>query len=168
MPHSELHKKKRTKNFVVLSLIIAFMAMIWMITMIRMANAGDILGLPNKFEEQQNSHLENTDKLKEKFFERGAVHLDEIDKMKDDFFKRGAEHQEEIDKAKEAFFNQGALHQQDIDDRKIRYFEQGAIHMKEIDAAFKRWWYSDQASDLAKAIMKKKQAEKQKHATAEE
>lgn len=39
MPHSDLHKKKLSKNLIVLAIIIAFMATIWMVTMVKMAHA---------------------------------------------------------------------------------------------------------------------------------
>lgn len=36
MPHSDLHKKKARKNWAVLAMIMAFVALIWAITMIKM------------------------------------------------------------------------------------------------------------------------------------
>lgn len=36
MPHSELHKKKLKKNLLVLGIIVAFVALIWGITIIKM------------------------------------------------------------------------------------------------------------------------------------
>ena len=36
MPHSDLHKKKRKKNYTILAILGAFIAMIWAITMIKM------------------------------------------------------------------------------------------------------------------------------------
>lgn len=39
MPHSDLHKKKLTKNLIMLAIILGFMVLIWMVTMIKMANA---------------------------------------------------------------------------------------------------------------------------------
>lgn len=38
MPHSELHKKKRKKNMAVLAALIGFMAMVWIITMVKMGS----------------------------------------------------------------------------------------------------------------------------------
>lgn len=43
MPHSDLHKKKLTKNLIMLAIILGFMVLIWMITMVKMANAQDPL-----------------------------------------------------------------------------------------------------------------------------
>ncbi len=37
MPHSDLHKQKLKKNLAVLAMIIGFIAIIWVITMIRIA-----------------------------------------------------------------------------------------------------------------------------------
>jgi hypothetical protein len=36
MPHSDLHKKKRKKNFTILAILFAFIAVVWAITMIKM------------------------------------------------------------------------------------------------------------------------------------
>lgn len=38
MPHSDLHQKKRAKNLLFLAAIFAWIALIWAITMIKMAN----------------------------------------------------------------------------------------------------------------------------------
>lgn len=40
MPIEELHKRKRTKNFIVLAALAAWMALIWIITMVKIANHG--------------------------------------------------------------------------------------------------------------------------------
>lgn len=40
MPLSDLHKKKRTKNLLVLGAIAAWVALIWAVTMIRIADGG--------------------------------------------------------------------------------------------------------------------------------
>jgi len=36
MPHSDLHSQKRKKNYAVLAILCAFIALIWAITMIKM------------------------------------------------------------------------------------------------------------------------------------
>lgn len=36
MPHSDLHKQKRKKNYTILAMLFAFIAVIWAITMIKM------------------------------------------------------------------------------------------------------------------------------------
>ena len=38
MPLSDIHKRKRAKNFMVLGAIVAWIALIWIITMIKIAN----------------------------------------------------------------------------------------------------------------------------------
>lgn len=37
MPHSEVHKKKLKKNLLVMAIIMGFVALIWTITIIKMA-----------------------------------------------------------------------------------------------------------------------------------
>lgn len=37
MPHSDLHKQKKKKNLAILAMVVAFIALIWAITMIRIA-----------------------------------------------------------------------------------------------------------------------------------
>jgi len=39
MPHSELHKKKRKKNWAILAALVVFIAIIWTISIIKIANA---------------------------------------------------------------------------------------------------------------------------------
>ena len=38
MPHSDLHKKKKIKNYVFLAAIIGWIGLIWFITMIKLTN----------------------------------------------------------------------------------------------------------------------------------
>lgn len=38
MPLSDLHKKKRAKNFMILGAIAAWIALIWIVTMVKIAN----------------------------------------------------------------------------------------------------------------------------------
>jgi len=38
MPFSDLHKKKRAKNFMILGAIVAWIALIWIVTMVKIAN----------------------------------------------------------------------------------------------------------------------------------
>jgi len=40
MPLDELHKKKKYKNLMILAIVIGWAALIWAITMIKMANGG--------------------------------------------------------------------------------------------------------------------------------
>ena len=42
MPHSILHKKKLKKNLAVLALIFGFFALVWVITMIKIAQNGHL------------------------------------------------------------------------------------------------------------------------------
>lgn len=39
MPHSDLHKKKKQKNLTILAIIICWVALIWIVTMVKMFNA---------------------------------------------------------------------------------------------------------------------------------
>ncbi len=38
MPLSEIHKRKRSKNFMILAAIAAWIALIWVITMVKIAH----------------------------------------------------------------------------------------------------------------------------------
>ena len=38
MPHADLHRQKRKKNIAVFLIVIALMALIWAVTMIKIAN----------------------------------------------------------------------------------------------------------------------------------
>jgi hypothetical protein len=39
MPLSDIHKRKRAKNMMILAAVFAWIALIWIITMIKIANA---------------------------------------------------------------------------------------------------------------------------------
>ena len=40
MPLSDIHKRKRAKNFMILAAIFGWIALIWIVTMIRIAHHG--------------------------------------------------------------------------------------------------------------------------------
>jgi len=40
MPHSDLHKSKKKKNLVILAIIAAWIALIWIITLIKVDHGG--------------------------------------------------------------------------------------------------------------------------------
>ena len=40
MPHSDLHKSKKKKNLTMLALVMGWIALIWIITMIKVSNGG--------------------------------------------------------------------------------------------------------------------------------
>lgn len=37
MPHSDLHKKKKVKNYTILAILAAFIVIVWAITMLKMS-----------------------------------------------------------------------------------------------------------------------------------
>lgn len=40
MPKSDLHKAKKKKNFTILALVMGWIALIWIVTMIKVSNGG--------------------------------------------------------------------------------------------------------------------------------
>jgi hypothetical protein len=40
MPHGDLHQKKKQKNYIVLGAIVGWIALIWIITMIKLTQGG--------------------------------------------------------------------------------------------------------------------------------
>lgn len=63
MPPSEIHKQKNKKNWAILLAIACFCALIWIITMVRIAgeaNAGEI-GIEHAFKKQRSGHVEKLD-----------------------------------------------------------------------------------------------------------
>lgn len=38
MPHSDIHKKKLKKNLTILALVFGWVALIWVVTMVKMVN----------------------------------------------------------------------------------------------------------------------------------
>ena len=59
MPLNETHKKKLKKNLMILALIFAWCALIWAVTMVRIAHAAEMDGkydLPQAFKIQRANH----------------------------------------------------------------------------------------------------------------
>jgi hypothetical protein len=74
MPHSDLHKKKISKNLIMLAIIFGVVALIWMITMIKMARADEdtgertakrVINIEESFLEGREDHLASQDGTKE-------------------------------------------------------------------------------------------------------
>lgn len=105
MPLSEIHKKRLKKNLVILALVLGFCALVWITTMVRMANAqesakatvgppfiatqtntGPMTGYTRRpadvsdlFIDQRSDHLETQQDKHKTYMERGEKHLDSID-----------------------------------------------------------------------------------------
>lgn len=47
MPHSTLHKNKYKTNLAILALIMAFVALVWAITMVKMSNTPETTTMPH-------------------------------------------------------------------------------------------------------------------------
>jgi hypothetical protein len=60
MPHSEIHKKKRKKNFALLALIFVWCFLIYALSIVKMAHSEAI---PNKYKVQRETHQTNMDEL---------------------------------------------------------------------------------------------------------
>lgn len=58
MPPSDIHKSKKKKNWAIFAAVIGFMVLIWIITMVRIANASEF-EIDNAFPKQRSSHQEN-------------------------------------------------------------------------------------------------------------
>lgn len=58
MPHSDLHKHKKSKNYLVLAIIFGICVLIWAVTLIKIdrANAGEIKSVGNATTYQLNEH----------------------------------------------------------------------------------------------------------------
>lgn len=57
MPHSEIHKRKLRKNIALLALLLGWCALIWGVTMVKIAHGHDI---EQSFGPQRETHFKNT------------------------------------------------------------------------------------------------------------
>lgn len=58
MPHSDIHKRKRKKNFILLAVLVGLIAIIWAVTMVKMAQAQDNYGEVYACGEVEEAYLE--------------------------------------------------------------------------------------------------------------
>ena len=101
MPPSDIHESKKKKNWAVFAAVVGFMALIWVITMVRIANASEF-DIDNAFPESRIAHqervmqrFENFEPLRIKgqkrtatndegaFFNSRMCHMYDIYKVKD-------------------------------------------------------------------------------------
>lgn len=94
MPHSDLHKKKRRKNLILLAIIFAFCLAIYLMSMVKMAHSH---GIPDKYKADRQSHQEEIDRLAEDYEEEGARHQEEIEAAEESWWYG----EEQSDQAKE-------------------------------------------------------------------
>lgn len=71
MAESEIHQKKRKKNLTMLGLILGWCLLIFLVTMVKMAQAHDTA---NTFLAGRQNHLAVIDETARKFAERNALH----------------------------------------------------------------------------------------------
>jgi hypothetical protein len=102
MPHSEIHKKRLIKNLILLAMIFGWCALIWVLTMVKMANAEEILlenGIkPGKYHQQRFMHQKSMEKEIKAYEKRAEKHQKEIVKIRDEYDDRAARHQTEMDR----------------------------------------------------------------------
>lgn len=116
MPKSELHKKKRMKNYAVLVLIVIFIAIIWAVTLVKMANAAepdllDVTAGPTSLIPQESSSgtaemnddlpqtdVTNTtsDRKEGGFIDTRTVHADAMQSAAQSYADRGQEHLDKL------------------------------------------------------------------------
>lgn len=93
MPHSEIHKKKRRKNWFVFGLVLAWCALIWLIAMVKIANSAEIVPWEAEREAQRQHNQEMIQKWHGDDWEERAseqrIFLQEQDEQR-------AEHQQHI------------------------------------------------------------------------
>ena len=90
MPPDELHKKKRKKNLMILALIIAWCALIWGVTMIKIAHAADDNADP-RYKTQRANHQAEMNHQAEYYRNRAKKHAKEMVEESTDVTTRAAE-----------------------------------------------------------------------------
>lgn len=94
MPHSDLHKKKRRKNLILLAIIFIFCLAIYLMSMVKMAHSH---GIPDKYKSQRQAHQEEIDRLADKYEEKSIDHQKEIEAAEESWWYGD----EQSDQAKE-------------------------------------------------------------------
>ncbi|MBI4032062.1 MAG: hypothetical protein HY370_10335 [Proteobacteria bacterium] len=116
MNTSDVHKKKRRKNLVLLALIFAWCALIWAVTMIRMARAEDA--------PPPSAEI--------------AVSIGTDASIAHD--ATSSAWPAEVSVPGEAFSASRESHLQEISDTTQKYQEAGATHQAEVEEQRKSWW----------------------------
>ena len=102
MAETEVHKKKKSKNRVVLALVLGWCALIWLITMVRMAQGQELpvymleLDPPPPVAASQPVD-DRPYELGYFFFGQRADHQQDIDESLEDILARGRRHQDEME-----------------------------------------------------------------------
>lgn len=76
MPHSDLHKQKRRKNYTLLAIIFGFCIVVFIMTMVKMAHSD---GIPDKYKAEREAHQETIEEKWEEYDEQGVTHQQEIE-----------------------------------------------------------------------------------------
>jgi hypothetical protein len=153
MQHTELHKKKRKKNFFLLALIFGWCLFIYFLSMVKMANAS---GMPDKFKEQRTEHQKNVEKTWDQYNDDGKAYLKEQNTRLEQMEKQSKAHQQNIEKIWDEHNSQGEKHQQNIEKTWSEFDQDGKEHQEQIDQALHDWWYGDKMSEQAKEIQELK------------
>ena len=76
MPHSDVHKRKRKKNYITVALIFGFCLIVYMMSIAKMAHSN---GIPDKYKNAREAHQEAIEKEWENYEEQGKIHQEQID-----------------------------------------------------------------------------------------
>lgn len=77
MPHSDIHKQKRRKNYILLAIIFGFCLVVFIMTMVKMAHSN---GIPDKYKTARKTHQAEIEKLEKEYYEKGIIHQKDIEK----------------------------------------------------------------------------------------
>lgn len=156
---TSLHRRKRAKNLTVLAIILGWCALIWLITMVRLAHgqempnmtSSDISSLSEAeeslphdldyfFSTGRSRHQLNMDNLGEQMEKRGEGHQNAMDKAAVGYHDRGTRHQNVMDDQLDVITERGAVHQASMDTASKTYQENAAVHQQGIAANPDTWW----------------------------
>lgn len=158
MAEGEVHKKKRSKNLAVLALILAWCALIWLVTMVRMAHGQEIAGMPppaagneaaagavdydlNKFFlGQRGSHQQDMMRGFESIMDRNVTHNAAMVESAERFRLRDVRHQKTMDAGFEAILERNRAHNAAIVDNDLKFRERGIAHREQMAPNPERWW----------------------------
>lgn len=136
MADSEIHKKKRRKNLTILALIFAWCLLIWLVTMIRIANADTLRGA---FYSGRAAHLEKSEETprqwSEDYEDRSEERLDNLLQNDED---RAARLQDTLETAEswDENYQEGSLERLEDQDEMNAARE---THLEETSPAPQEW-----------------------------
>ncbi len=138
MPHSEIHKKKRNKNYMVLGLIILFIALIWAITMVRIKSAD--ASVCTNFSEDRVAHQQASEEMMQKWLDDYNAQEEERRLKKEQTDQDRLAHKNAGDQRKQSWEDEWRSKAEQRAREAAEREAQKVAHQETLDARKLKWW----------------------------